>query len=198
MASRQKAHRGGKFFQPPKRWRAQAYRRGAPAKGGVAIRAGCRQIGTISALSLAITARKKMRTSSWFIKFSTSLAKMSGHASTFVGAAALVVIWAVTGPFFHYSDTWQLIINTSTTIITFLMVFLIQNTQNRDTAAMQLKLDELIRATDQAHNALLILEELDEKALDRFHKHYRKLAENARQNLDDLETQLNKPVKTMP
>ncbi|MDR5884227.1 low affinity iron permease family protein [Caballeronia sp. LZ032] len=89
----------------------------------------------------------------------------------------------MTGPFFHYSDTWQLVINTSTTIVTFVMVFLIKNTQNRDTAAMQIKLDELIRAMQGAHNALLDLEELEEKDLSRFRKHYEKLAEEARSAL---------------
>ncbi|MFC0576430.1 low affinity iron permease family protein [Paraburkholderia solisilvae] len=105
---------------------------------------------------------------------------MAGRPVTFVIAALLVVIWAVSGPLFHFSDTWQLVINTSTTIVTFLMVFLIQNTQNRDTAAMQIKLDELIRALAGAHNALLDLEELDEKDLTRFRKRYEQLADEAR------------------
>jgi low affinity Fe/Cu permease len=83
-----------------------------------------------------------------------------GRASVFMAAVALIIAWAVTGPFFHYSDTWQLIINTSTTIVTFLMVFLLQNTQNRDTAAIQLKLDELIRANQDARNKMLCLEDL--------------------------------------
>jgi low affinity Fe/Cu permease len=90
----------------------------------------------------------------------------------------------VSGPLFGFSDTWQLVINTSTTIITFLMVFLIQNTQNRDTEAIQIKLDELIRATKGAHNALLDLEELDDKQLDMFHKQYEKLAEQSRGDLE--------------
>jgi low affinity Fe/Cu permease len=120
---------------------------------------------------------------SWFLKFSNGLAQAAGHASTFVIAEILVIAWAVSGPLFHFSDTWQLVINTSTTIVTFLMVFLIQNTQNRDTAAMQIKLDELIRAMDRAHNALLDLEELDEKELARFRRHYERLAEEARGDL---------------
>jgi low affinity Fe/Cu permease len=116
----------------------------------------------------------------WFSKFSSYLSTMAGRPATFVLAVVLVVAWAITGPLFHYSDTWQLVINTSTTIVTFLMVFLIQNTQNRDTAAMQIKLDELIRALEGAHNALLDLEELEEKDLTRFRKHYERLAEEAR------------------
>ncbi|WP_407675472.1 low affinity iron permease family protein [Paraburkholderia sabiae] len=108
---------------------------------------------------------------------------MAGKPATFVIAVVLVVVWGVSGPMFHFSDTWQLVINTSTTIVTFLMVFLIQNTQNRDTAAMQIKLDELIRALDGAHNALLDLEELNEKDLTRFRKRYEQLAEEARGKL---------------
>jgi low affinity Fe/Cu permease len=119
----------------------------------------------------------------WFSKFSSSLSTLTGRPVTFVLAAVLVAVWALTGPLFHYSDTWQLVINTSTTIVTFLMVFLIQNTQNRDTAAMQIKLDELIRAMEGAHNALLDLEELEEKDLTRFRKHYERLAEDARSAL---------------
>jgi low affinity Fe/Cu permease len=92
-------------------------------------------------------------------------AQQCGRASVFMAAVALIIAWAVTGPFFHYSDTWQLIINTSTTIVTFLMVFLLQNTQNRDTAAIQLKLDELIRANQNARNMMLGLEDLSEDEL---------------------------------
>ena len=114
----------------------------------------------------------------------TSLAKtaarFSGKPATFALALGVVLVWAITGPLFHFSDTWQLVINTGTTIVTFLMVFLIQNTQNRDTEAMQIKLDELIRATRGAHNALLDLEELDEKALMAFKKRYEDLATSAR------------------
>ena len=96
----------------------------------------------------------------------------------------LVIIgWAVTGPVFGYSDTWQLVINTGTTIITFLMVFLIQNTQNRDSSAIQLKLDELIRATRGAHNALLDLEELTQEELNTFLKTYRQLAHQGRKRV---------------
>ena len=90
------------------------------------------------------------------------------------------MVWAVTGPLFGFSDTWQLVINTGTTIVTFLMVFLIQNTQNRDTEAIQLKLDELIRATQGAHNALLDLEELEDDTLDAFRAKYQALAKAAR------------------
>ncbi|AET90894.1 hypothetical protein BYI23_B002870 [Burkholderia sp. YI23] len=131
--------------------------------------------------------------SSWFLKFSNALAQLAGRASTFVIAVALVVVWGLSGPFFHFSDTWQLVINTSTTIVTFLMVFLIQNTQNRDTAAMQIKLDELIRAMDKAHNALLDLEELDEKELAVFRKRYEKLAQEARDNFRSASSDIEMP-----
>ena len=103
--------------------------------------------------------------------------------ATFVLALSVLIVWAVTGPLFHFSDTWQLVINTSTTIITFLMVFLIQNTQNRDTEAIQIKLDELIRATQGAHNALLDLEELEAHELDLIRAGYVRLAQKAREGL---------------
>lgn len=98
-------------------------------------------------------------------------------------AVAIIILWITTGPIFGFSDTWQLVINTGTTIITFLMVFLIQNTQNRDTEAIQVKLDELIRATRGAHNALLDLEELEEENLDAFRAKYQTLAAAARAEL---------------
>lgn len=103
-----------------------------------------------------------------------------GRPGTFLIALGIIVAWILSGPVFGFSDTWQLVINTGTTIVTFLMVFLIQSTQNRDTAAIQLKLDELIRATEGAHNALLDLEELDEKMLAVFRARYEKLAREAR------------------
>lgn len=120
---------------------------------------------------------------SLFTRFAKWTASASGRPVTFVAAVLIIVIWAITGPVFGFSDTWQLVINTSTTIITFLMVFLIQNTQNRDTEALQIKLDELIRAMNGAHNALLDLEELDEKELDRIRETYRKLAQRARDDI---------------
>lgn len=118
-----------------------------------------------------------------FESIASSVTKATGSTLAFVSAFLVVIIWATTGPFFHYSETWQLVINTGTTIITFLMVFLIQNTQNRDTEAIQVKLDELIRATHGAHNALLDLEELEEENLDAFKRKYQALAEQARRQL---------------
>ncbi len=108
---------------------------------------------------------------------------MTGHPAAFMLAVLLIMGWALTGPIFRFSDTWQLVINTGTTIVTFLMVFLIQNTQNRDSAAVQLKLDELIRAVQGAHNALLDLEELTEDDLERLRDHYEELARRARDDL---------------
>jgi len=118
-----------------------------------------------------------------FALFSKSVSSAAGHPITFVGACLIIIVWAMMGQFFDYSDTWQLVINTGTTIITFLMVFLIQNTQNRDGAAMQIKLDELIRSNKDAHNALLDLEELTEKELNFLKKKYEKLASDARDGL---------------
>ena len=115
-----------------------------------------------------------------FSDFARRLAMWTGRPVAFLAACTAVVLWAASGPFFGFSDTWQLVINTSTTIITFLMVFLIQNTQNRDTEAMQIKLDELIRATQGAHNALLDLEELEEKDLDELKQTFIDLAKKAR------------------
>ena len=123
------------------------------------------------------------RNLSWFTRAAKWASHASGRPTTFIIALAIIVIWAVTGPIFHFSDTWQLVINTSTTIITFLMVFLIQNTQNRDTEALQIKLDELIRAMEGAQNVVLDLEELDDKELEEFRKDYLKLAEAARREM---------------
>ena len=106
-----------------------------------------------------------------------------GRPAAFAIAALSVILWAASGPFFDYSNTWQLVVNTSTTIVTFLMVFVIQSTQNRDTAAMHIKLDELVRATQGAHNAVLDLEELEEDELRRYLKRYEELAAAAREKL---------------
>lgn len=117
----------------------------------------------------------------------THFAKLASHATgqpiTFMTAVIIIVVWALTGPIFQFSDTWQLVINTSTTIVTFLMVFLIQNTQNRDTEVLQIKLDELIRAIENAHNALLDLEELSDDEIDLVRADYEKLAQEARAEL---------------
>jgi len=130
-----------------------------------------------------------------FQRFAEAVARWSGRPMAFVLAVLIVAAWAVTGPIFHFGDTWQLVINTGTTIVTFLMVFLIQNTQNRDSVALQIKLDELIRSST-AHNALLNLEELDDVALDRIRRHYCRLAhEAAATAVDDIERELEKIEK---
>jgi low affinity Fe/Cu permease len=121
--------------------------------------------------------------SSWFSGFAKATSHASGRPAAFGLAVAVIAVWAVTGPLFGFSDTWQLAINTGTTIITFLMVFLIQNTQNRDSEALQIKLDELIRATEGAHNGLLDLEELEEREFDQIRLTYSKLAKKARADL---------------
>jgi low affinity Fe/Cu permease len=118
-----------------------------------------------------------------FSNFARGISAWSGRPLVFGLALLAVILWAVTGPLFGYSDTWQLVINTSTTIITFLMVFVIQNTQNRDTAAIQIKLDELIRAMPGAHNAILDLEQLEEEQLQQYLKRYEELAAVAREKL---------------
>jgi low affinity Fe/Cu permease len=124
------------------------------------------------------------RSSSWFTRFAKATAHATGQPATFGLALFVIVAWAVSGPLFQFSDTWQLVVNTGTTIITFLMVFLIQSTQNRDAEAVQIKLDELLRVTAGAHNVLMNLEELDERELGRIRAVYVKLAEHARRGLD--------------
>ena len=124
-----------------------------------------------------------MRRGSFFDRFSRRVASLAGHPAAFAGAALVILVWIVSGPLFGYSDTWQLVINTATTIVTFLMVFLIQNTQNRDGEAMQIKLDELIRAVEGAHNGLLDLEELSESELQEFRKRYLEMARVARDEI---------------
>jgi low affinity Fe/Cu permease len=125
----------------------------------------------------------KSKRLSWFTRAAKAASHAAGRPITFIIAVTIIILWATTGPIFKFSDTWQLVINTSTTIVTFLMVFLIQNTQNRDTEALQIKLDELIRAIESAHNALLDLEELDDEELDVIRKDYLDLAKTARAEL---------------
>lgn len=115
-----------------------------------------------------------------FTRFAKWTAHAAGQPAAFSLAVLVLIIWALTGPLFGFSDTWQLVINTGTTIVTFLMVFLIQNTQNRDSTALHVKIDELIRANKGAHNALLDLEELEEKDLDKLRGDYELLADKAR------------------
>lgn len=126
---------------------------------------------------------KRPSSSSLFTRFAKKVSRASGQPAAFAAAVGTLIVWGVSGPVFGFSDTWQLIINTGTTIVTFLMVFLIQNTQNRDSEALHVKLDELIRANKGAHNALLDLEELEEKELDRIRDDYEKLAQTARGEL---------------
>ena len=121
-----------------------------------------------------------MKLNDTFSHFSRQAARHVGHPAAFVLSLLVIVVWAVTGPLFHWSDTWQLIINTGTTIVTFLMVFLIQNTQNRDSAALHLKLDELIRTTKRARNSLLDLEECTEEEIKKLHDEFNRLAERKR------------------
>lgn len=115
-----------------------------------------------------------------FEKFAQSMAHLAGSSTSFFFAVALIVVWLVSGPLFGFSDTWQLIINTGTTILTFLMVFIIQNTQNRDTEALQLKIDELIKVSNEASNSLLDIEELSDEELLQIRKTYSRLAKKER------------------
>ena len=129
----------------------------------------------------------------WFTRFAQWTSRTMGRPSSFAVAFFIIVIWAVSGPLFGFSDTWQLVINTGTTIVTFLMVFLIQNTQNRDSEAIQVKLDELIRVTSGAHVALLDLEELEADELDEIREQYEDLAKRAREALRQGKTDTSIP-----
>ncbi len=121
------------------------------------------------------------KNASFFTRFARWTSRATGTPAAFVTACSVVIVWAVTGPLFGFSDTWQLVINTGTTIVTFLMVFAIQASQNRDSEAIQVKLDELIRSIDGAQNSLLDLEELEESEIERLRKKYRDLASDARE-----------------
>jgi low affinity Fe/Cu permease len=133
-----------------------------------------------------------------FDRFAKWIAQFAGHPVAFAAAVALIGLWLVSGPLFGFSDTWQLVINTATTIVTFLMVFVIQNTQNRDGAAIQIKLDELVRALDGAHNGLLDLEELNEGEIEAFRKKYLQLAEDAREEIRRARSDTGTPEIQFP
>jgi low affinity Fe/Cu permease len=122
----------------------------------------------------------------WFRKFAQKTAEVVGHSQAFFVATSVVAIWALTGPIFHFSDTWQLVINTGTTIVTFLMVFLIQNTQNRDSHALHLKLDELIRANKHARNALLALEGMSDEDLAKLQSEFEELRDTVAQRRSEI------------
>ena len=128
-----------------------------------------------------------------FTRCAKATSRAAGRPWAFIAACSLIAAWLLSGPYFGYSDTWQLVINTSTTIVTFLMVFLIQSTQNRDAEALQVKLDELLRVTVGAHNALLDLEELEEHELERIRTGYTRLAERARVRLRSGKTDTDAP-----
>jgi low affinity Fe/Cu permease len=131
-----------------------------------------------------------------FIRLAKATSRAAGRPLSFALAVGVIAAWLTTGPLFGFSDTWQLVINTGTTIVTFLMVFLIQNTQNRDAEAIQIKLDELLRSTQGAHNALLDLEELEERDLDQIRAAYVELARRARLGLREGRPDTGTPETT--
>jgi low affinity Fe/Cu permease len=133
-----------------------------------------------------------------FNEFAKHITDWTGRPAVFFLAFLAVVIWAITGPIFDYSENWQLVINTGTTIITFLMVFLIQNAQNRDTHALQIKLDELIRVTEGAHTALLDLEELTDEELCAIRSAYEKIARQSREQMKDANDDTHVPHIEFP
>ena len=152
--------------------------------------------------SAFISAREEvLKTNSvnlWFSRFASRTAQFVGHPYMFLCAVVILVLWAVSGPFFHFSDTWQLIINTGTTIITFLVVFLIQNTQNRDAKALHLKLDELIRSHVPARNDMIDIEKLSDEELDQLEKRYAAICEENKarkaKKQDAQQSQKSKPA----
>jgi low affinity Fe/Cu permease len=129
----------------------------------------------LAAAKIVADSGRKQTQGDAFGKFAAGASGWLGSKWAFVGAIVVIAVWAATGPLFHYSDTWQLVINTGTTIITFLMVFIIQNTQNRDARAINLKLDELIHAIDSAKNQMMDIEKLSDEELDRIHERYTQL-----------------------
>jgi low affinity Fe/Cu permease len=142
----------------------------------------------LTCVEYAVKMAKPINRRSWFTRFAKATSHWTGRPASFMVAVGVIVAWGVSGPIFGFSDTWQLVINTGTTIITFLMVFLIQNTQNRDAEAMHLKLDEVIRVLDQAHDTLLDLEELEDDELDAKREEYERLARKARGELRKSKT----------
>lgn len=133
-----------------------------------------------------------------FVEISQKIAEWAGKPVCFILACSFIIIWAMSGPLFGFSDTWQLVVNTSTTIITFIMVFLIQSTQNRDTEALHLKLDELIRANEGTHLALLDIEELDEDDFQAFRKLYAGIGKDARERMTRGESDMDVPELENP
>ncbi len=134
----------------------------------------------------------------WFVRFAQWVSHVTGRPITFFLAVTTIAVWGALGPLFGYSDTWQLVINTGTTIVTFLMVFVIQNTQNRDTAAVHIKIDELIRVTKRARNVLLDLEELDDQTLEALRLDYEKLARRSKSRVkppERIEAVPKKPTR---
>lgn len=125
-----------------------------------------------------------MKKQNFFERVANSITQAAGSSTAFGVAAGLIIVWGITGPIFKFSDTWQLVVNTGTTIVTFLMVFLIQKTQNKDAKAIQLKLNELIAASKRASNRIVDVEDLEEKELDTLHRFYEKLSDEAEQDED--------------
>ena len=125
-----------------------------------------------------------MKSKNFFERFANWATKFTGSSAAFIIATLIVIIWAVTGPVFNYSETWQLVINTGTTIITFLMVFLIQKAQNKDSKAIQIKLNELIASNEKASNRIVDIEDLTEKELDQLHRYYEMLSDYAEKEED--------------
>ena len=144
-----------------------------------------------------------IKKNNWFDKFASKATKATGSNYAFIIACVIILVWIVSGPIFHYSDTWQLVINTGTTIITFLMVFLIQKTQNKDGEAIQIKLNELVAANLEASNRIINIEDLSEKELDELHEHYIAIAEKTRNqrnrksscSIDDTVEQIEKELE---
>jgi low affinity Fe/Cu permease len=144
----------------------------------MANKSGVRAASRLETAKIVADSSRKQTQGDAFGKFAAAASSWLGSKWAFVGAIVIIVVWAATGPLFHYSDTWQLVINTGTTIITFLMVFIIQNTQNRDAHAINLKLDELIHSIDKAKNEMMDIEKLSDEELDTIHEKYTQMRAN--------------------
>jgi low affinity Fe/Cu permease len=156
--------------------------------------AAAKSTDAVKSMTVAAKKKNKGKASEWFSRFAQQTATVTGKPLTFILAVVIIIVWAISGPIFNYSDTWQLIINTSTTIVTFLMVFIIQNSQNRESLALQLKMSELVLAASGARNSMADIEDMSEDDLERLHDECRRRAEAVHTSLTKRQTARKGPA----